>query len=135
MPKKNQFVVLTIDDHASQRARIAEMLEGPSVRVLEASGVDEAMAAIEQAPPQLITLDIVFDGDTESDGYRFCAKLKQRLPGVPIIAISSRGRGVDKSLMQTRGAADYIPKSELTRERLRESVVAVLPAAAPYLAA
>ncbi|MBS0659145.1 MAG: response regulator [Verrucomicrobia bacterium] len=135
MPKQNQLVVLTIDDHASQRARIAEMLEGPSVRVIEAASVADALEVLERDQPQLVTLDIVFDDDHESDGYRFCARLKERLPEVPIIAISSRGRGVDKSLMQTRGAADYIPKSELTRERLRESVLAVLPAAAGYLPA
>ena len=136
MPNNHKhLVVLTIDDHASQRARIAELLEGPTVRVIEAAGVDDALAVIDQDEPQVITLDIVFDDDRESDGYRFCARLKERLPNVPIIAVSSRGRGVDKNLMQTRGAADYIPKSELSRERLRESVLAVLPSAATHLPA
>lgn len=135
MSQPNSLVVLTIDDHASQRARIAEMLEGPTVRVLEAAGVEDALAILDHDTPQVITLDIVFDDDRESDGYRFCAALKERLPGVPIIAISSRGRGVDKNLMQTRGAADYIPKTELSRARLRETLVSVLPSAAAHLAA
>lgn len=129
------FVVLAIDDHASQRARVAEMFESPTVRVIEAAGQDAALAAIAADQPDLITLDIVFDDDHVNDGYQLCARLKERLPEVPIIAISSRNRGVDKNLMGTRGASAYISKSELTRERLRESVLSLLPSAAPHFAA
>ena len=119
--------VLVIDDHASQRARISEFLESPKVHVVEADGEKNAIAAL-AAPPHVITLDIVFD-DEDSDGYRLSNKLRQELPHVPIIAVSSRTRPIDKGAMIAQGATDYIPKSELSRERLVEAILKHLPAA------
>lgn len=123
--------LLVIDDHASQRARISEMLEGAKVQIVEAEGEAEALRSLVN-PPHVITLDIVFD-DEDSDGYRLSNKLRQELPHVPIIAVSSRTRPIDKGAMIAQGATDYIPKSELSRERLVETILKHLPAAKPHL--
>lgn len=129
--------ILVIDDHEYQRAHIAEMFEGLKVEIVEAGGEAEAMRAIAGAtPPNVITLDIVFDNaEEDSDGYRLCNKLRQELPHVPIIAVSSRERPIDKGAMSAQGATDYIPKGELTREKLIGAIVKHLPAAKQHLQA
>lgn len=136
LPLSDTLRLLVIDDHEYQRAHIAEMFEGLKVAVTEAGGEAEALRAIAGNPPNVITLDIVFDNaDEDSDGYRLCNKLRQELPHVPIIAVSSRERPIDKGAMIAQGATDYLPKSELSREKLIATIVKHLPAAKAHLTA
>jgi len=61
---------------------------------------------LEQAPPDLILLDIVLPG---IDGFEVCQEVR-RISDVPIIMVSARDSEVDKVRGLEMGADDYITK-------------------------
>ena len=103
--------ILLVDDHALFREGLAELLKGldPEVQTLQAA---DANAAMEQTKLNvdidLVLLDLHMPGPSGLD--LLCA-LKEDLPSVPVVVLSSdetRGsvlRALDK------GAMGYIPKS------------------------
>jgi DNA-binding NarL/FixJ family response regulator len=103
--------ILIVDDHALFREGLAELLKGldPEVQTLQAA---DANAAMEQTKLNvdidLVLLDLHMPGPSGLD--LLCA-LKEDLPSVPVVVLSSdetRGsvlRALDK------GAVGYIPKS------------------------
>jgi DNA-binding NarL/FixJ family response regulator len=103
--------ILLVDDHALFREGLAELLKAldPEVQTLQAA---DANAAMEQTKLNvdidLVLLDLHMPGPSGLD--LLCA-LKQDLPSVPVVVLSSdetRGsvlRALDK------GAVGYIPKS------------------------
>ena len=103
--------ILLVDDHALFREGLAELLKAldPEVQTLQAA---DANAAMEQTKLNvdidLVLLDLHMPGPSGLD--LLCA-LKEDLPSVPVVVLSSdetRGsvlRALDK------GAVGYIPKS------------------------
>src|ERR1700719_1689741 len=107
--------ILIVDDHALFREGLAELLKGldPEVQTLQAG---DANAAMEQTKLNvdidLVLLDLHMPGPRGLD--LLCA-LKEDLPSVPVVVLSSdetRGsvlRALDK------GAVCYIPKSSSSK--------------------
>jgi DNA-binding response OmpR family regulator len=72
----------------------------------------DALRRIEEAPPDLVILDIMLPG---IDGLEICRRLRARWP-IPVIMLTSLGEEVDRIAGLETGADDYITKPFSPRE-------------------
>ncbi len=93
--KMHDFGVLVVDDNATNRTILAEMLKAWELQPIVASSGAEALAILEQAqaadaPIPLMLLDYMMP---EMDGAEVCRQIKQRFSssGAPRILILSSG--------------------------------------------
>ncbi len=72
------------------------------------SGTD-ALAAIRQAPPDLVILDLMLPG---MDGLAICRALRSdaATARIPVIMVTARGDETDRIVGLELGADDYLPK-------------------------
>lgn len=75
--------MLVIDDEELVRQVVARALSG--MIVVEAAGAEEALDLMAEAPPDLVITDIAL---RRMDGCAFAARVRERWPGMPIVAIS-----------------------------------------------
>jgi len=101
--------IMVVDDQPANLKLVEELLsrEGYAVRSFPRGRL--ALAAAEQAPQDLILLDINMP---EMDGYEVCAQLKSdaRLAGIPVIFLSALDALDDKVKGFHAGGVDYISK-------------------------
>lgn len=104
--------ILLVDDdpHLREVVRYALAREGFAVR--EAPDGRKALEAFEQAPPDLVVLDVLMP---ELDGLEVCRRIR-RSSAVPVLFLSSRGEEVDRVLGLDLGGDDYLTKPFSTRE-------------------
>ena len=98
--------VLVIDDDEEHHETMAHSLPKNGYRLLHARGGAEGLELARSHRPDLITLDIIMDGQ---DGWSVLSELKKdpALNGVPVIILTiSRNRELAYSL----GAADFVTK-------------------------
>lgn len=95
---------------------------GHDVRIV-ADGL-EALALIEQEPPDAIFTDLAMPG---MDGFTLCAEIKARphLAHVPIVVVSASAQRHQIEEAYERGAVDYLPKPFSTAD-LRAKVEEIL---------
>jgi DNA-binding NtrC family response regulator len=86
MPAKT---VLVIDDEENIRRLYREELEEAGYRVRTASGWEEARAALEEDPPDLVTLDIRLGPGP--DGIEVLRLIKEQRPDLPVILVTAYG--------------------------------------------
>lgn len=101
--------ILVVDDEPDIRALIGDILtdEGHGVRMAGES--DAALAAIEQAPPDLVILDIWLK-DSRLDGIDILKRVKRDNPAIPIVIISGHGNIEIAVAAIKQGAYDFIEK-------------------------
>jgi len=99
--------------------------EGYEVQV-EARG-DRALAAVRDARPDLIVLDVMLPGRSGLDVLR---DLRSAGDTVPVLVLTAKGDVVDRVVGLELGADDYLPKPFAVRELLAR-VRALLRRAAP----
>jgi len=101
--------IMVVDDQPANLKLVEELLgrEGYTVRSFPRGRL--ALAAVEQALPDLILLDINMP---EMNGYEVCAQLKSdpRLAGIPVIFLSALDAVEDKVKGFHAGGVDYISK-------------------------
>ena len=90
LPVGNRPRILVVDDEANAREVLRLYLIDAGFRVDTATGALEALRMIEQAPPDLITLDLNMP---EVDGVAFLGLLSRSEKGrsVPVIIVSGNG--------------------------------------------
>ena len=93
----------------------------------------EALAAIRQAPPVLVILDLMLPG---MDGLAVCRALRSDAvtARIPVIMVTARGDETDRIVGLELGADDYLPKPFSPNElvaRVRALLRRSQPAAAP----
>jgi two-component system alkaline phosphatase synthesis response regulator PhoP len=93
----------------------------------------EALAAIRQAPPDLVILDLMLPG---MDGLAVCLALRSDAvtARIPVIMVTARGDESDRIVGLELGADDYLPKPFSPNElvaRVRALLRRSQPAAAP----
>ena len=110
------MTVLIVDDHPSFRscARAAFEAEGCEV-VGEAEDGASAIAAAKRLEPAVILLDVQLPDIT---GFEVAKALSANGSGPAIILTSSRDASDYGSLVAESGARGFIPKGELSRERV-----------------
>jgi DNA-binding NarL/FixJ family response regulator len=110
--------VLIVDDHPSFRASARVLLESEGFNVI-GEAVDGASAVEEttRLKPQLVLLDVQLP---DIDGFDVCAKIMAHVEHPVVIMTSSRDSSDFGPLVSTSGACGFVPKAELSGERVQE---------------
>jgi DNA-binding NarL/FixJ family response regulator len=111
--------VLIVDDHAEFRRATRERLEEDGFSVVgEAEDGDGALREAARLRPALVLLDVVLPGE---DGFEVARRLADSGPDPPLVVlISTRAASAYRGLIEGSPARAFIPKDELSAERLRE---------------
>jgi PAS domain S-box-containing protein len=101
--------ILIVDDERHNRELLEVMLAPEGFQLLTAANGEEALAMVEQQPPDLILLDIMMPG---MDGYQVAAKLKgsngtKHIPVIMVTALDDRNA---RMLGLSAGAEDFLTK-------------------------
>jgi len=112
--------VLIVEDDATMAEMYRIQLEVDGYRVRVAGSVDDALAAIERCPPDLVLLDVLLPG---RDGFSLLEQLRAGANGTPpVVILSNYGEPamVDRGL--ALGALDYFVKSRVTPDVVSQSI-------------
>jgi two-component system, cell cycle response regulator len=101
--------ILVVDDHPDNVEIINARLSSRGFQIETASNGEEALAIVQERPPQLILLDVMMP---LMDGYEVSRRIKndETLPYIPIILVTARDSTQDKVEGLDAGADDYITK-------------------------
>ncbi len=113
--------ILVVEDDPQLRLLIARSLKEHGYDVRTASTGAEMMVALDQAPADLVVLDIMLPG---SSGIDLLRRLRMT-SDMPVIFISARGEEMDRVVGLELGADDYLAKPFGTRELIAR-IAAVL---------
>jgi len=111
--------ILVIEDDPIMREALAEWLETAGYAVRTAADGSAGLAAVGSAAPALVVTDIHMPG---LGGAAVIRELRQRHPGIPVIAISGlfdSGHGMDADAAIALGAARALAKPFKRRELLQ----------------
>ena len=106
--------VLVVDDDSEIRSLLREYLQKSGYRVTAVADGKGMWAALEEAQPDIVVLDLMLPGD---DGLVLCRNLRAR-SGMPIIMLTARGEETDRIVGLEMGADDYLAKPFNPRELL-----------------
>jgi two-component system, OmpR family, KDP operon response regulator KdpE len=107
-------LVLVVDDEAPTRQLLRILLEGNSLRVVEARSGAEGLERAATYNPDLVLLDL---GLPDSDGIDVTRRLREWMVA-PIVVISARGQEREKVAVLDAGANDYLTKPFASGELL-----------------
>jgi signal transduction histidine kinase/CheY-like chemotaxis protein/purine-cytosine permease-like protein len=115
--------VLLIDDDATQRHMLADMLRPLGFGIDEAAGGREGLARVALQRPDVVLLDINMEG---MDGWETARRLQHAASApMPVIMVSANVFDNRSELLRSAGCAGFVPKpvmeSELL-EQLRETL-------------
>jgi DNA-binding response OmpR family regulator len=115
-PCQNRLVrILVIEDEASLREGIADLLAGDGHAVTTAA---DGVAGVEtglREPFDVVLLDLMLP---RLDGMEVCRRLRAARPEMPILILTARGSEDDKVRGLVEGADDYVTKPFSARELL-----------------
>ena len=102
-------IVLVVDDSAPNRDLIKACLQDVECQVRTAQDGHEALALIEESPPDLVLLDVQMPG---MNGYEVCERIKAGEKGslLPVVMITALDHTTDRVRALTSGADDYMSK-------------------------
>jgi diguanylate cyclase (GGDEF)-like protein len=105
---EQSYSILAVDDERANLAVLDKILS-PEYKVLTARSGEEALARVEDAPPDLILLDIVMP---DLSGFDVLKRLKESIPArkIPVIFITGLRDEEDEERGFALGAVDYITK-------------------------
>ena len=121
--------ILLIDDDATVRYALKQVLERAGHQVEEANDGMVGIDVYNATRPDIVVTDIIMPNQ---EGIETIIKLKRMAPEVAIIAMSGGGRTGNRDFLamaEKLGAAKVMPKPFRPRE-LVEAVQALLPTAA-----
>jgi two-component system phosphate regulon response regulator PhoB len=99
--------ILLIEDEAALREVIEYHLTREGYKVVSLGNANDALIVMEEAPPDLILLDLMLPG---LQGLQFLDIFRQKNQSTPVIIISARNTEEDIIKALERGADDYLPK-------------------------
>jgi CheY-like chemotaxis protein len=112
MPDLQQMKILVVDDDQVSRQLFKKILEKAGYNHIEtcASG-EEALALINNSPPDVVLLDIMMPG---IDGYEVCRRIRadETTRLLPVVMVTGGPEDADEVIKKsyTAGATDYITK-------------------------
>jgi DNA-binding response OmpR family regulator len=104
--------VLVVDDDHTVREVVVSYLRAHEHEVVEAAGGETALAAMRDAPADLVVLDLMLPG---IDGLEVCRRLRATSE-VPVIMLTALGEETDRVMGLETGADDYVSKPFSPRE-------------------
>ena len=107
--------ILVVDDEPPIRRLLHTSLASQGFQIVEAATGSEALDEVEQAPPDLIVLDL---GLPDMQGQEVIRLLREQGSAVPIVVLSSRTDETGKVEALDLGADDYVTKPFGTDELL-----------------
>lgn len=121
-PSENDRVatptVLIVDDHPSFRASARVLLEAEGFTVIgEAQDGESALTEACRLRPQIVLLDVQLP---DLDGFEIAERITARTGAPIVILVSSRDLADFGPLVARCGASGFVPKAELSGERVTE---------------
>jgi len=114
---------LVVDDAKIHRDLVRGILtEDLGFEVTEAADGKQALAAIEEQPPDLVISDLVMP---EMDGFELASHVRRQHPTIPVIVMTQHGNERLAVQALEAGAASYVRKDDLAYE-LSKTVSRVL---------
>jgi DNA-binding response OmpR family regulator len=104
---------LIVDDEPAIVAAVRERLERDGLAVLAAGSAEQALAILDEAPPDLLLLDVGLPG---MDGFELLRRVRARGLDTPVILLTARGDEIDRVVGIELGADDYLVKPFSVRE-------------------
>lgn len=99
--------ILYIEDNFDNRTLVRRILQAEGYEIIEAEDGPTGINMALEINPDLILMDINLP---EIDGYTATAKLKEKLSGVPIIAMTANVMKGDREKTLEAGCDGYIQK-------------------------
>ena len=102
--------VLMLDDEPDAREVVGEILKSAGATVFPFGSVEEALAGLDEAAPDVIVSDIAMPG---GDGYQFLREVRRRRGGarpVPSIALTAYVRREDRTRALAEGFDRHVSK-------------------------
>jgi DNA-binding NarL/FixJ family response regulator len=110
------MTVLIVDDHAGFRATARAVLEAEGFEVVgEASDGVGALEAAARLQPTIVLLDVQLP---DLDGFEIASRLTANGSAPHVVLVSSRDGSEFGSLVEESGARGFLPKAELSGQRL-----------------
>jgi two-component system cell cycle response regulator DivK len=101
--------ILIAEDNPTNRELLRELLEIRGYTVAEACDGREALAMVEQTPPDMVLLDI---GMPLLDGYAVVRRLREnpRFTSLPVVAVTAYAMQGDREKIMNSGFDGYLSK-------------------------
>ncbi len=101
--------ILIVDDEEPNRQLLAEWLGAYGHQIATAADGHEALALVEQEPPDAIILDVMMPG---MDGFAVCERLKTnpKTAGIPVLLLTALHEREDRLRGMRAGANDFLFK-------------------------
>lgn len=117
--------ILVVDDSASMRMMVADVLTGAGFAVTQAGNGREALTALDKATVQLVITDLNMP---EMDGITFIREARTRaaLKFTPILMLTTESGDGAKQAGKAAGATGWITKP-FDAQQLLKVVAKVLP--------
>lgn len=112
------IAILLVDDEPRITRTVERVLRRHGCEPIICPTIDEARAYIQESPPDLIILDIMFP-ESDRAGIEFLAELKSEnspAKDIPVVMLTVRGEPEVERECRELGAADYIRKMAATKE-------------------
>lgn len=111
MPKS----ILVVEDEPNIVLSLQFLMKKEGFDVRVANDGEEALAAVQNAAPDLILLDVMIP---KRDGFDVCQTIRSNpeWASIYIIMLTAKGREVDREKGIALGANDYVTKPFSTRE-------------------
>ncbi len=102
-------IVLIVEDLASHREVLCELLSPQEYHFIEAEDGDTALLRAKESPPDLVLLDVMMPG---IDGYEVCRRLRKdkRLAEVPILFLTALNDHEARLVAMEAGGDGFISK-------------------------
>ena len=113
--------LLVVDDDELDRLAVRRCIQqsGIGARADEAQSAAEALQRLDESSYDCVLVDYYLPGE---DGLGLLRRIRETAPDTPVVMFTGRGdEDVAVELMKA-GAADYLPKSSLSPERLASGV-------------
>ncbi|HTP09982.1 MAG TPA: response regulator transcription factor [Anaerolineae bacterium] len=99
--------ILLVDDEDAITANLAPFLERAGFKVSIASDGAQALDRVQQAPPDLIVMDVLMP---RLDGREALRRLRRSNNWLPVILLTQVGESIERAMALEEGADDYLNK-------------------------
>ncbi len=111
--------ILVVDDSATERHFLGELLRKHGYQVITAEDGDGAIAKAKAERPDLIVMDVVMPGLNGFQATRALAR-DEDTKAIPVIMCTTKSQETDKVWGMRQGARDYIVKPVKGEELLQK---------------
>jgi twitching motility two-component system response regulator PilH len=101
--------ILIVDDSATERFFLADLLSKRGYAVVTAENGDEALLKVRSEKPALVVMDVVMPGTSGYQATRAIAR-DPATQGIPVILCTSKGAESDRIWGLRQGAKEYVVK-------------------------